>query len=259
MSSPKYYQIEYEINPWMSRSRTVLTDKALAEWEELFETLTVKIGVNARLIEPRKGLPDMVFTANAGLIKGNIFIPSNFRYKERKGEKKYFMEWFRKNGYDVAGLPEELSFEGAGDGLFYGDTLYAGYHFRSDINSHLKISEIIKEEVISLELVNSWFYHLDTCFCPLGNQAAIYYPDAFDSYARTVLSKNIPRLIEVKKDEALRFACNAIVVGNNVVINTGCPNLKKELESLDWNVYEVDLSEFMKAGGSAKCLTLILE
>ena len=200
----------------------------------------------------------MVFTANAGLVKGKTFIPSNFRYKERQGEQKFFTGWFRKNGYRVVELPDELSFEGAGDGLFSGDRLFAGYHFRSDINSHLKISEFLKMEVISLELVNSWFYHLDTCFCPLGDHGAIYYPDAFDSYARTVLRKNIPKLIEVKKEEAERFGCNAVVAGKSIVLNTGCPGLKKVLQSFGWTVYEIDLSEFMKAGGSAKCLTLTL-
>ncbi len=266
MCSPKYYQIEYEINPWMSRSRSVLTDKASAQWEELFEIITKKsgnppregTGAHVRLIEPHKGLPDMVFTANAGLVHGKTFISSNFRYKERKGEKKYFMKWFKKNGYHVIELPEEFSFEGAGDGLFFGDRLYAGYHFRSDINSHMKISEILKIEVISLELIDKWFYHLDTCFCPIGNEAAIYYPDAFDSYARLVLRKTIPNLIPVAKNEAMRFGCNAVVIGKSVILNTGCPKLKKEISSLGWKVYEAELSEFMKAGGSAKCLTLII-
>jgi N-dimethylarginine dimethylaminohydrolase len=62
----------------------------------------------------------------------------------------------------------------------------------------------------------------------------------------------------VLANEAERFACNAVVGGNNVVMNTGCPVARGKLEALGFNVYETPLDEFLKAGGSAKCLTLIM-
>jgi N-dimethylarginine dimethylaminohydrolase len=72
------------------------------------------------------------------------------------------------------------------------------------------------------------------------------------------LEANIARLIEVSPQEAARFACNAIVVGNSVVMNEGCPKLRARLETLGFSVFETPLSEFLKAGGSAKCLALTI-
>ncbi|MDO8643865.1 MAG: amidinotransferase, partial [bacterium] len=142
---------------------------------------------------------------------------------------------------------------------FMGETLFAGYHFRSDIHSHRELAKILNIQVLSLELVDRRFYHLDTCFSPLKEGMAFYYPGAFDSYARKVLSAHIPDLIEVSEKEALRFACNAAVMGPHVILNVGCPRIGKELEKRGFKVHATETSEFMKAGGSAQCLTLYID
>ena len=114
-----------------------------------------------------------------------------------------------------------MNFEGAGDALFCGDTLFAGYRFRSDVRSHQWVGERLGVPVLPLELVDPRFYHLDTCFCPLAEDLAIYYPGAFDEYGRSVLKDRIPRLVEVSPEEAISFSCNAVVVGRTVVLNQG--------------------------------------
>ena len=258
MCAPTYYGIEYEINPWMSRSQQSNRGQAGAQWEELRRLLQERLDVDIHTIESQSGLPDMVFTANGGLVWNHKFIVSNFRYEVRRGEAAHFEEWFRHRGFTITRLPSELCFEGEGDLLKCGDTWFAGYHIRSDIIAHHKVAEIIEQEVLSLELTSDWYYHLDTCFCPLGNGRALYHPDAFDSYARKVLQDNISELIAVRDDEAARFACNAIVVGNSIVMNDGCPKLRERLEALGITVFETPLGEFLKAGGSAKCLVLII-
>jgi N-dimethylarginine dimethylaminohydrolase len=112
---------------------------------------------------------------------------------------------------------------------------------------------------LPLELVDKRFYHLDTCFCPLAPGEAIYFPDAFDAYGRTVLQKHIPKLIAVVEKEAERFACNAVVVGKEVVINAGSERLAEDLRQAGYACHFVELDEYIKAGGSAKCLTLRLD
>ena len=79
--------------------------------------------------------------------------------------------------------------------------------------------------MIPLELVDPYYYHLDTCFCPLSPGQAIYYPAAFDDYGRQALRAQCHELIAVDEEEARRFACNAVVVGRTVVTNSGCPQL----------------------------------
>jgi N-dimethylarginine dimethylaminohydrolase len=200
----------------------------------------------------------MVFTANAGVVWENKFIVSNFRHEVRKGEAPHFAGWFRARGYEIVYLPEEDCFEGEGDLLRCGESWFAGYHIRSDMVAHQRVAEIIDREILSLELTSDWFYHLDTCFCPLSEKAALYYPPAFDAYANAVLENHIPVLVAVPDEEAKRFACNAVVDGKTIVMNTGCPVARGKLEELGFNVFQTPLDEFLKAGGSAKCLTLII-
>ena len=150
-------------------------------------------------------------------------------------------------------------FEGAGDALFCGETLYSGYRFRSDARSQQWIGESLKIENLPLELVDPRFYHLDTCFCPLAENEALYYPGAFDDYGRSVLRNRIPSLIEVSAEEAALFSCNAVVVGRSVILNEGVPKLAQTLQRAGYAVRSLPLSEFIKAGGSAKCLTLRLD
>ncbi|MEZ6044541.1 MAG: arginine deiminase-related protein [Planctomycetaceae bacterium] len=175
-----------------------------------------------------------------------------------KEKNRFSLSGFARRGGKSFNCLEEMFFEGAGDALFCGETLFAGYIFRSDVNALHWVAEQIDRRVIPLQLTSEQFYHLDTCFCPLNEESAIYYPPAFDSYAQAALKAHIPHLIEVEQTEADRFACNAVVIGKHVVLNTGCPNLEANLKDLGYETHATPLDEFLKSGGSAKCLTLRL-
>ncbi|GIW82523.1 MAG: hypothetical protein KatS3mg105_4330 [Gemmatales bacterium] len=258
MCPPEYYGIEYEINPWMSRSRNSDRERARRQWQSLHDTL-VELGVVVEKMEPVPGLPDLVFTANAGLIFHDRCFLSRFRYEVRARETPYFEAWFRDHGFQVEHLPEGYYFEGAGDALFCGATLFAGYRIRSDVRGHQYLGDKIGCQVIPLELVDPRFYHLDTCFCPLAPGEAIWYPPAFDTYGQKAIQAHIQRLFEVDENDAVRFGCNAVVVGRTVVVNAGCNRLCETLQRSGYQTRMVELNEFLKAGGSAKCLTLRLD
>ena len=258
MCPPDYYGIEYEINPWMSRTHGSTVERARQQWQKLYDTL-VGLAVSVELLEPRPGLPDLVFTANAGLILHDQFFSSRFRHEVRARETPYYDAWFAAHGFTVEHLPENLYFEGAGDALFCGPVLFAGYRIRSDVQGHHYLAGKLNKRVLPLELVNPRFYHLDTCFCPLAPGEAIYYPAAFDAYGRKVIEGHIPRLLAVQEEEAHRFGCNAVVVGKTVIVNAGCPALAEGLRGWGYEPVAVELDEFLKAGGSAKCLTLRLD
>lgn len=258
MCPPDHYGIEYEINPWMNRSLGAVRALAFRQWTELRNTLT-SLGVTVEILTPQPGLPDLVFTANAGLMFHQLFLSSRFKHEVRAKESPFFEEWFQAHGYEVVQLPAETYHEGAGDALFCGETLFAGYRTRSDASAHQWVAQRLGVRCLPLELVNPRFYHLDTCFCPLAPGVAIYFPDAFDSYGRRVLENQIPKLISVPEADAHRFGCNAVVVGQNVVHNSRCPGLRERLQKAGYTSIEVELDEFLKAGGSAKCLTLRLD
>jgi N-dimethylarginine dimethylaminohydrolase len=258
MCPPTHYGIEYEINPWMSTERQADHDLAERQWADLRDLLE-RTGAEISEVAPVAGLPDLVFTANAAIVFGKRAVLAHFKHAQRQGEEPYFQAKLEQLGFDVLAPPANFSFEGAGDALFCGDTLYAGYRQRSDAAGHQQIGEMLGVRVLPLELVNSYYYHLDTCFCPLAPGEAIYFPDAFDDYGRRVLVENIQHLHAVAENEARSFACNAVVVGKTVVTNTGCPDLHRLLKMLGYNLVATPLSEFVKAGGSAKCLTLRLD
>jgi N-dimethylarginine dimethylaminohydrolase len=259
MVPPDHYDIVYEINPWMSRARRASRPAAARQWEGLRRVLEDRLGAEIALAPAVAGLPDMVFTANAGLVLGEQVILSRFRHRERRGEEIPFGEWFREAGYQVAALPPDLQFEGEGDALFFGRTLMAGYHWRTSVPAHTWVAELTGLQVLSLHLSDPFFYHLDTCFCPLDERTAAYYPNAFDSYALRVLEANVPDLIAVSPDEARRFACNAVVLDRRVALNTGCPAFERSLRNRGFEPFPTPLDEFLKAGGSAKCLVLHLD
>jgi len=258
MCPPDFYGIEYEINPWMNRGRQSDPEASRSQWRDLYELLQ-SAGAEIRLMTPVEGLPDLVFTANAGLIWRDKVLLSRFRHQARQGETLVDDAWFQGNGFEPILLPEYWSFEGAGDALFCGETLFAGYLIRSDAAAMQWIGGEIGCRVIPLQLVDTRYYHLDTCFCPLSPTEAIYLPEAFDEYGRRAIEEHIKTLITVSPEEAARFCSNAVVLGRNVILNTGCPKLESDLRELGYHPASTELGEFIKAGGSAKCLTLRLD
>lgn len=258
MCSPDFYSIQYEINPWMDRGQPVDRQLAMKQWESL-RALLEEVGAQVSTIDPVEGLPDMVFTANAALMYKERAVMARFRHPERQGEEPHCEAWLKGQGFQTESLPSGAYFEGAGDALFCGDTLYAGYRLRSDASGLQELGELLGVRVIPMELVDPYYYHIDTCFCPIGVDCAIYYPWALDSYGRRVMNELIGDLITTEEEEARRFCCNAVVVGKKVVTNTGCPKLHEALRERGYTPYETPLDEFLKAGGSAKCLTLRLD
>lgn len=259
MCPPKYYNIDYEINPWMSLKRKVNNSRAQQQWRHLYEVLTEDLGVRISLLKPKTGVPDLVFTANAGLVLDRKIIRSNFRHPERQLEEPIIERHFKQRGYEIIRLSSRFNFEGEGDALWLNNTLILGFKFRSDSQAHIEISNLIQKRVLAVELTDKRFYHLDTCFCPLGNNSALWFPKAFDRYGQRVIENNVEDLISVSEADAKRFACNAIVLNKAMVLQKGCSErLKRAVQRKGFRCFPVDLSEFHKAGGSAKCLVLKL-
>lgn len=259
MCSPDHYNVDYVINPWMEGNiHKSSRDRAAEQWEQLYHSL--KDHAVVELVKPQLGLPDMVFTANAGLILGDTVVLSRFFHKERQGEEPFFKQWFEEQGYTVYELPKDLPFEGAGDALLdrEGRWLWAGYGFRSELDSHPYLAKWLDIEVLSLRLMDERFYHLDTCFCPLADGYLLYYPPAFDAYSNRLIEMRVPeaKRIAVSEKDAVTFACNAVNVDRIIVMNHASKELKQRLTEVGFEVLETPLTEFLKAGGAAKCLTL---
>ncbi len=252
---PDFYSIRYEINPWMNQSRDVDPTAARFQWWQLHHMLHF-LGCEVEVLAPAQGWPDMVFTANAGLVHGRRFVSSRFRHPERQGETPAYEAWFATHGYDVQTLPGNQTFEGEGDALWLGETLVCGHGFRSDPEAHDWLAEALHCAVLSVRLVNSHFYHLDTCFCPLADGAALWYEPAFDAESRKRLRQHVPQLIAVSDPEALRFACNTVIVDKHAIMPAGCVAIGRCLREMGYECHPLPMGEFIKAGGACKCLVL---
>lgn len=261
MCAPGHFGVEYVINPWM-QGNTGCVDRGLAtrQWLRLRDLLARLVGL--AFIDPESGVPDMVFTANAGLVDGRRVIVSRFRSRERQAEEPHLRAWFAGNGFDILDWPRDVAFEGAGDALFDRGhrLLWLGYGFRTDRKAASLIENALGCPTVALELVDSRFYHLDTCFCPLEGGWLLYYPAAFATSSQERIHALVPRdkRIAVSHDDAGRFACNAVNVGRKVILNDASDDLQRRLRSAGFETALTPLSEFMKSGGAAKCLTLKL-
>jgi N-dimethylarginine dimethylaminohydrolase len=233
---------------------------ALAQWEPLRRTLESRVGVE--LVDPVLGLPDMVFTANAGLVRNQTFIPARFRFRERQPETAHYVEWFRRAGYAIAELDPDCTFEGEGDALFQpGEpVLWAGYGLRSSLQAHHTLAARLGVEVVTLRLIDERFYHLDTCFCPLPGGRVIYYPGAFDHDSLQAIRARVPgaRRFEVDVSVAVAFGCNAVCAGDAFITNCVDDALRERLAAWGFEAIVLPLDEFILAGGAAKCLALNL-
>ena len=251
---PTHFDVLYEINPWMRADVRVDRDRALDQWTTLVSTLRSS-GATVEVLEPVPGLPDLVFTANAGIVDGRRFLPSRFRNEERRGEEAVFSSWFASAGWSVEPLPGVLTHEGAGDALPFAGRLVCGHRWRTEAAAHVAVADLTGADVHLVELADPRLYHLDMTFCPLDDRRAMVTPDAYAS----PLGPLVPEPLVLTLDEALQLTANAVVVGTTIVM-TACPvRVGRQLERWGFDVAVVDVSEFVKAGGGVRCLTLALD
>lgn len=258
MCKPTHFEVSYVINPWMAGNQgRVDRRRAAQQWESLHTVLSSRATIS--LIEPVAGLPDMVFTANGGFVcRNREVIVSSFFHPERQGESQYFARFFEDAGYRFEHLPGGIKFEGAGDALYdSAGRIWMGYGHRSEARAINEVAAITRTETHGLTLIDPKWYHLDTAFCPLSNGYVLAYEKAFSPESATEIRRNFGEaIIWVSDEDAHDFACNAVNVGSDVILHRASSQLKAALTGKGFSVIEVDVSEFMKAGGACKCLTL---
>lgn len=261
MCSPEGFAVNYEINPWMQHQIGLVSSSlAIDQWQMLHEKLATLAGI--KKMPPNPAWPDLVFTANAGLPLPGLktIILSNFRHPQRQGETPINRAWFKSQGWTCIELPPTTIFEGAGDALFDSKgQLWLGAGPRSNETTLDSLAQHLSTPIYTLNLVNPRYYHLDTCFCPLPGSYALYVPESFDEPSRNLMSHHFgSRLIALTPEEGEDFCANAVCLKRVITMNKVSARLKSLLEHLDFQVQETPLSEFIRSGGSAKCLTLSL-
>jgi N-dimethylarginine dimethylaminohydrolase len=257
MCAPSYFDIEYEINVWMHQDDQPSELTAQQQWDKLHDIYVNQLGWEVELIDPVKGLPDMVFATDCCLKIGDKILLSSFRYPERQPETNHFEQWFREHGYTNFVQSEHL-FEGGGDNMLCGDKIIAGHGFRSEPEAAEQMRSYFGLEVVSLKIVDPRFYHLDTSLAVLSGDTIAYYPEAIDKESRQRLAAAIPNLIEATLEEAQGFGLNAVSDGHTVITSNESESLLQKYRDAGFEVIGTPILEFRKSGGGVKCLTLDL-
>lgn len=257
MCRPTYFEVTYEINPWMHTDVATDTARAVAQWQVLHDTY-LEWGHTVELIDPVPGLPDMVYAANGATIVDGLCYSAKFRYPQRQPEGPAYAGWFADRGFRVHEAAEVN--EGEGDILLVGDAFLAGSGFRTDKAAHSELATVSGREVITLELVDPSFYHLDTALAVLdsspGSPLVAYYPPAFSPLSRAILAERYPDAIEASGRDAAGLGLNAVSDGRNVVVAPAAVDLAAALTERGFHPRAVDTTELLKGGGGAKCCTL---
>jgi N-dimethylarginine dimethylaminohydrolase len=257
MCPPTHFDVEYEINPWMHCDKRVDRAQALVQWQALHHIYTDKLGWTVHLLEPQPHLPDLVFTANGGLtIGGKVMLPC-FRHPERQGETHLFDTWFRSNGFITQPVPTH-DFEGEGDALLWNDVLFAGYPWRSDKVAHRALARGFGIEVVSLQLTDARFYHLDTALTVVDKNTVALYAPAFTAESVDQVRRIVPRVILASDEDALGYGLNALSDGEHIVLSDRAAGLIDTYRRLGLEVWPTPIGEFQKSGGGVKCLSLEL-
>lgn len=268
LCSPKYFDVVDQKNPYMTGNSPVDREKARSQWEALCCVLRQN-GCEIETIDPVEGLEDMVFAANQVFVGakdgyGKFVVPSQMVHASRQREVPYFVEWFRQRNYEVIALNlGDDTLEGHGDLLWHpdGSRVYAGYGFRSTQGGVEKFSAAMSKmgiPVVPLQLVDSFCYHLDTCLCPLNNDAALVFPGAFAAEALESIHKVWKRTHLLTADEAHQFMGNGIVINGSYITPYMSPQLESILRHEGLTSVVIDTSEFEKAGGSCFCMKVFL-
>lgn len=253
MCPPEHFAVTYEINPWMDASRPVDAALARAQWEHLRRTY-LDLGHTVDVLDPLPGLPDMVYAANGALVVGGKALAVRFRHPERAAEAPAYAAWLADASLEVT-EPIAVN-EGEGDFLLAGDLLLAGTGFRTDPAAHAEAQELFGLPVVSLQLVDPRFYHLDTALAVLDDATIAWWPPAFSPGSQAVVRRLFPDAIEATEADALAFGLNAVSDGRHVVVAAAAHDLRARLADSGFVPVPVDMSELLKGGGGAKCCTL---
>ncbi|MDR0218307.1 MAG: hypothetical protein LBI71_05395 [Enterobacteriaceae bacterium] len=260
MCKPDFFDIEYVINDWMDTENKV--DKVLAkkQWDYVYDRL-VERGVKVKIIEPVQGLPDMTFAGDCGMIHNNKFLASNFRHPERQGERQHYIDFLKNEGVEIHSVDPEVYFEGLGDVIYWEDSIIFGFGPRSDKEAVKAIRDTYPELKVrgELHIQDNTFFHVALAFSFIDKDTIIYYPEAFTPESRKYIENNFSRRIAVSEYDAKElFVCNNIPIGKDILLHDCTPEVENKINELGFNVVKCDMSEYLKSGGSLRCLVLKL-
>ena len=262
---PRYFDTHFLFNPWMTYRERVNKHSAWRQWKDLVRALE-QAGATVETIDPDPDSSAMVFTADSALVidkQTAVMLPNDGPRGDL--EPPLFRSWFQRRGYTTESLPAEARLDGGNIVRLHDGSIAAGLKPYASGRGETYLAKRLKlgggkSRLRPLALINKKFLHLDMVLGNIGNKGYLLYEPGLtlgkEAIAETpILDREVIRL---DQSDAEAFAANLVTVGNNVITGKVSVGLRKQIASLGFWVEELALTEFYKAGGGAKCLTLPL-
>lgn len=262
-------------NPYIDIHHDVHKSKVLHQHTQVERSFQNTIAYTIPTPSNTMGLPDIVFTANAGLCLPRLPTPTillpYMKYPQRKEELPYLKQIYKELGLHMIPFPggPDAPFEGQAElKWFHGGTkAVCGYGHRSTKKSFEIAKKLFEElytkhhlappELLVLPLASDQYYHLDVAMLEFSDTDCIVHKRAFSNKSigklKAFLGAEHVQVIDTEDS----FCLNAVVDGAYLITHQLEPSLKKELEKRTGKAIRMtDTSEFERSGGSVRCMTL---
>lgn len=275
MSGADFFDDGFAINAYMDADLQVNLERAKQDHKNIHKALT-DAGIEVIKVDPPTGCQDGVYTANWALCVEDKVILSRLP-GPRQAEEAYAKETLTNLGKKPILVPNNLRFSGQGDALPCGGYLLTGSHYRTDIETHKFLSDMLDTEVVSLqtmpqldkhgqEVINavtgwpdSFFYDIDLAIAVIDDETIAWCPEAFIPESQDKIARLPLRKIEVSLQEATEgLACNLVSTGNTIIMSSHAPLLASQLELHGFKIAHPNVTELQKGGGFIRCTTLTL-
>lgn len=267
-------------NIWMQeltdKELKINKPKAYKQFMDLYNFVAGGAVVN--LLPSEGNFQDQVYVANLGIYLPHIkdenhIILSNFTSDPRKGEELVGEKYFNQMGYKTAISPHK--WEGEADLKYlYGNKYIGGYGIRSDIKAYEWMEEQYGMDILKLEMVDEYLYHLDCSIFALNNNQTLVCTELFEEEELIEMEK-YTELIDIDIDDAFCGLTNSVRMGNMILCASNIAELKKSHEYYEGEVHKIktlekicgnagmepvifNLSEYMKSGAMLSCMMMHL-
>ena len=221
---------------------------ALNQHKEYVDTLK-KCGLEVIVLDADEDYPDSTFVEDTALLTPKCAIITNPRASSRKGETVGIKTVLREYFSNIEIVYEPGTVE-AGDIMMVGDHYYIGLSQRTNINGAEQVIDILNNHgmtgsMVTLEKV----LHLKSGVAYLENNNLV-------AAGEFLLKEEFKNFNILKIDDDESYAANCVWINDYVLIPKGFPKAKETIEKENYNVIEINVSEFQKLDGGLSCLSL---
>ena len=282
MNFPFSYTTAIANNVWMEEiepeQRKPNFKRAMSQFLELYRYLAAEALVYLLPTPHDCHLQDLVFTADLGVVLEHldsmeVVVLSNFSSEPRRGETDVGKNFFQSMGYRTYVAPAK--FEGDAELKHLHDNVYVGgYGIRSERETYEWMERTFNMEVIKLELIDPYLYHLDCTVFPITMEDTLLCTEMYKKHELAALEKHT-NIIDVSVDNCLSGICNSIRLTSAILnasdileLKAGTEEYEAELRKnrklediackLAFEVSYFNLNEYLKAGAALSCMAMHL-